>query len=741
MDRDDSVHSSGEMLPGQAAAEPEPDAQRIARLEQALTFLTTHDAITGLPGAGLLGKNLAQALADARQPGRGIALLSVSIDNLALVNETLGHAPGDEFLRMVAQRLARAIEPGDFLAREGGNEFSAILHGDPDGERASACCERIQASLADDIPVAHSQVRAEFSAGIALAPRFGCDARHLQRFAALARVRAREEGRNRSLFFAQSMSQRLAELDRAEAALGLALAREELQLIYEPVLDLRSGAICAVTACTYWNHPEFPLPHPERHGPLAEDSDLVAAYASWVLRRICRDMQTWDNDGLAPLKVALRLSPQQLRDTGLAPLIAARLGEAKIAPQRLAIEVDESALNQDPEAAARALASLHALGVGLALDEFGLGAASLSHLKQFPLDRIKIHHQLTGDVASGAADAALAGNVIAMVHTLGLQVGAANVETAAQCAFLRDHMCDQVQGSFFSPPVDAAEMGAMLAAGRALPAEMLRIRQRKRTLLLVDDEQNIVSSLKRLLRADGYQILSANSGQEGLEVLAANEVDVIVSDQRMPGMLGADFLRAAKDLYPHTIRIMLSGYTELQSVTDAVNEGAIYKFLTKPWEDALLRGHIADAFRLKEIDDDNERLHLALRTANHELATANRKMEELLQQKQRQITTDKVSLNVTQELLQYLPLPIIGLDDAGMVAFVNAAADTLFAAHGGILGDEAALVLPELFDGPDQARAHARIGGRSYDVQVHPMGSASESRGSLITISASEVQP
>ena len=740
MDRDDKAIGVREMLPGQAAP-AEPDAERIARLEQALTFLTTHDPVTGLPSATLFEKHLEQALAAARQPGRALALLSLSIDNLAQVNESLGHAPGDEFLRIVSQRLARCMQADDFLAREGGNEFSAVLHDDPEGERAGACCERIRAALAEDILVAHSQVAAEFSAGIALAPRFGCDPQHLQRFAALARVQARDEGRNHSVYFVQSMSQRLAELDRAEAALGHALAREELELIYEPVLDLRSGAICALSACTSWKHPDFPLPHPERHGPLAEDSDLTAAYCSWVLRRACRDMQAWEQDGLAPLPVALRLSAQQLRDTGLAALIAARLAEAKIAPQRLLLEVDESALVQDPEAAARALGAMRALGVGLTLDEFGLGAASLSHLKQFPLDRVKIHHKLTGDVASGAGDAALASNVIAMAHTLGLQVGAANIETEAQCEFLRDHMCDQVQGSFFSAPVGAAEIGAMLAAGRALPAAMLRIRQRKRTLLLVDDEQNIVSSLKRLLRADGYQILSANSGQEGLEVLAANEVDVIVSDQRMPGMLGADFLRAAKDLYPHTIRIMLSGYTELQSVTDAVNEGAIYKFLTKPWEDALLRGHIADAFRLKEIDDDNERLHLALRTANHELATANRKMEELLQQKQRQITTDKVSLNVTQELLQYLPLAIIGLDDAGMVAFVNAAADTLFAAHGGILGAEAAFVLPELFDGPEQARRSATIGARHYDVQVHPMGSASESRGSLITISASEAQP
>ena len=189
-----------------------------------------------------------------------------------------------------------------------------------------------------------------------------------------------------------------------------------------------------------------------------------------------------------------------------------------------------------------------------------------------------------------------------------------------------------------------------------------------RTLLLVDDEPNILASLKRLLRRDGYHILTANSGQEGLDVLAGHTVDVIVSDQRMPGMLGADFLRKAKLLCPQTIRIMLSGYTELQAVTDAVNEGAIFKFLTKPWEDHQLREHIAEAFRLKGIDDDNVRLNAQLRDANQALAAANAAMQALVRQQQHQISRDEVSLGIARELLQFLPLPVIGLDEDGMIA-------------------------------------------------------------------------
>ena len=255
-----------------------------------------------------------------------------------------------------------------------------------------------------------------------------------------------------------------------------------------------------------------------------------------------------------------------------------------------------------------------------------------------------------------------------------------------------------------------------------------------RTLLLVDDEPNILASLKRLLRRDAYHILTANSGQEGLDVLASHAVDVIVSDQRMPGMLGADFLRKAKLLCPQTIRIMLSGYTELQAVTDAVNEGAIFKFLTKPWDDHQLREHIAEAFRLKGIDDDNVRLNEQLREANLALAAANAAMQALVRQQQHQISRDEVSLGIARELLQFLPLPVIGLDDEGMIAFINAAAANLFERGAALLGNEAALVLPQLFDGQDTPRLVA-INGQPYVVAVHPMGLHSRSRGSLVTLS------
>jgi CheY-like chemotaxis protein len=334
--------------------------------------------------------------------------------------------------------------------------------------------------------------------------------------------------------------------------------------------------------------------------------------------------------------------------------------------------------------------------------------------------------------------AAFCSSMIAMGQQLGITVVADGVTDEAQCDLLRRHMCDQIQGSFFAAPMPPAALDTWLADLPALPAHLRRLHKPTRRLLLVDDEPNILAALKRLLRGDGYQISTAGDGPQGLAVLASQQIDVIVSDQRMPGMLGADFLRKAREIAPESIRIMLSGYTELQSVTDAVNEGAIYKFLSKPWDDEQLRAHIADAFSVKQNADDIQRLHLEVRSANQELAAANRRMEQMLEEKQRQIHRDEISLNVAHEVLQHLPLPVLGMDDTGMIAFANQAAQTLLHHSGALLGEPAAGVLPELGAAVPPHGLVVRIAGRCYAMQVYPMGSASDSRGSLVTLSATD---
>lgn len=695
-----------------------------------------YDELTGLPNRALFHDCLQQALLLAEQHNDKVALLCLGVDNFKFVNESLGHAAGDQLLTEVARRLRGCVHRQVPLARLGDDEFLVVLGGLRTSAEVTPVCENIFAALAPGMTLDGQYLHASTSIGIALYPQDGADSATLMRYADQARSRAREHGGAKYQFFAAEMNQRTLERIAMEAALRMCIARDELLLLYQPLVDLQSGEIASLEALVRWEHPSMGLVPAHQFIPLAEEAGLTGAIGAWVLKRACRDLRNWHAGGQNRLKVALNISPRQLSEPRFAHSVAAMLAEAGLAPSALTLEITEAALMQPGSAAE--VAELKAIGLSLTLDDFGTGSSSLSNLKRFPFDAVKIDSAFIRDVVSDVGDAALSKTIISMAHHLGMQVVAEGVETEAQCDFLRRNMCDLIQGFFFAPALSPAGIDALLAEGRALPGHLLRFQHPQRKLLLVDDEQNIVAALKRLLRPDNYQIHTANSGQQGLDLLALHPVDVIVSDQRMPGMLGADFLRKAKALYPDTIRIMLSGYTELQSVTDAVNEGAIYKFLTKPWEDELLRGHIAEAFRMKEIADDNERLNMEVRTANHELAAANRRMEQLLLEKQRQISRDEISLQVAREVLQHLPLPVIGLDDQGMIAFINGAAEQLFQHSGHLLGDEASRVLPELFAPAAASGAtlphQASVQGQQYAVVVHPMGEHSASRGSLITL-------
>ena len=716
------------------------DVSALARHQQTIRFLATHDEVTGLPNRHALDEKLQGALAQASKEGGALALLSLSIDQLDAINGQLGHDGGDAYLAALAMRLTACVGARDAVLRQGGSEFALLVGQINNPYQVHQLCSNVLDALAEPLDVAGMPKRPACNIGVALYPDDAVDAATLLRYSRLALVKARQQGHHTFELFSLELDLRMDARAELAVALREAIAQDQLELLYQPLADLRDGSIAAIEALVRWDHPLFGETSGPHFDALAEDAGLAGDVCAWAMARATQDLAGWNESGINPPRVALNAALAQVLDPQFAEQVAQALSATGVAPQQLCVEVTEAILVADPEAAGHTLGILKALGVCLTLDHFGTHDSSLSHLKSLPLDLVKIDNALIANIENAPEDAAMVTSLIAMSHNLGIAVAAHGVENEAQCDFLRRNMCDQIQGSIFSPPLSAADLAGLLGRGHALPAHLLRIQRQKRTLLLVDDEPNIVSSLKRLMRRDGYQILTANSGAEGLEVLAANAVDVIVSDQRMPGMIGADFLRAAKELYPDTIRIMLSGYTELQSVTDAVNEGAIYKFLTKPWDDEQLRGHITEAFRLKEIADENERLNLELRTANYDMALANRKMEELLRQKQQQISRGEVSLNVAREVLQNLPLPVIGLDDAGMVAFLNGAATALFRGGGALLGNEAPVVMPELFpDGWDSSLSHeALIEGRRYHVLSHPMGEQSQSRGSLITLSRCE---
>jgi CheY-like chemotaxis protein len=277
--------------------------------------------------------------------------------------------------------------------------------------------------------------------------------------------------------------------------------------------------------------------------------------------------------------------------------VRAALAMYKLPSRYLELELVESMMIGNFERVAGIMRALKALGIKLSLDDFGTGYSSLNYLRQFPIDTLKIDQTFVRDINTDAGAAGVCRAIITLGHQLGMSVLAEGVETAAQVGYLRRNECDLFQGYYFCKPVPA-EKALVILRNRYLAHEGVGQPVEQPTLLLVDDEENILNALVRMLRRDGYRILTATGAEDALDVLGRHDVQVVISDQRMPGVSGTELLSKVKDMYPHTVRMVLSGYTDLAAVTAAINQGSIYKFLTKPWNDEELRLQIRDAFRI-----------------------------------------------------------------------------------------------------------------------------------------------
>lgn len=371
---------------------------------------------------------------------------------------------------------------------------------------------------------------------------------------------------------------------------------DELRLHYQPQLSLHSGQIIGLEALVRWQHPTRGLLSPSHFITLAEECGLIIALGEWVMRTAVQQIRSWRNQGLTPVRVAVNLSAPHFRQKELPDTIEKLLFDADVTASLLELELTESVMMHDAQAAIQIVDRLKTLGIRISLDDFGTGYSSLAYLSRFAIDVIKIDQSFVADITNNPVNASIATATIAMAHKLGKTVIAEGVETKGQMVYLRRHECDEMQGYFFSRPVDAATISEMLRSSAGINLSLDQ-GEAQMTLLLVDDEPNILNALKRLLRREGYRILSAESAAQGLDLLATHRVHVIISDQRMPVMTGTEFLRRVKDLYPDTVRLILSGYSELESLTDAINKGAIYRYISKPWDDERLKMELTQAFR------------------------------------------------------------------------------------------------------------------------------------------------
>lgn len=565
------------------------------RYEAELEYSANHDLLTGLPNRALLQDRLLQSCQTSRRHGRSVAVLFIDLDGFKLVNDSLGHATGDILLMEVASRINRQIRPGDTLARLGGDEFVALLADLAREEDVVLVADRILAEINKVFVINGNEIYLSASIGISLSDGTLAEPSQLIQQADLAMYRAKALGHNTYQWFSKELDRAVGQQLSMRNRIQKALANQEFQLYYQPQIDGLSGKVLAIEALLRWPQVDGnSFITPAEFIPVAEDSGQIVPLSVWVFQQACLYNKQLQNRGFAELVVAVNVSSTHFQRADFVPTIEQVLRQSGMSAQFLELEITENVLFDHSELAIHKLVQLKSLGVRISIDDFGTGFSSLNYLKRLPINKIKVDRSFIQDIISDHHDAAITQGVINMAHLLGLRVIAEGVETEAQLAFLNKSLCDEYQGFYFARPMPASLLETFLDDFNHLPKAKEQTRQR--TILLLDDEQNILHALVRLLRKDEYQILCASNAEHAFELLAIHDVQVILSDQRMPLLNGTEFLKVVKELYPDTVRIVLSGYTDLKSVTDAINSGAIYKFITKPWNDIELRAEIQQAF-------------------------------------------------------------------------------------------------------------------------------------------------
>ena len=462
------------------------------RLRNTLAFkayrdrLEYFDPLTALPNRRLFLQELDNALARRGRHGNELALLQLNIDGFKRINESLGHHAGDEALRMFAARLQVVIRESDqvgmdrgslpagqgLVSRVGADEFTILLDDLHRAEDAGTVAQRIHKALAAPFQIAGIELYLNAAIGVAITPLDGDDSKTLFQHANIAVSQAKQRGRNAMAFYASKLDDSAREHLTIDSDLRHAAERGEFRLFYQPKFDLSTGRICGAEALIRWNHPTRGLLLPGRFVPVAEAGDLIVDIGVWVMGEACSQVKRWQRRGI-DVPVSVNISSVHLRDNQVLYDARRALLDSGVDPHLLTMELTESSLMRDPVSGGRVLAGLRALGVRVSLDDFGTGYSSLSHLKRMPLDELKIDKSFIDDVAGDVESAMIVKAIIAMAHTLRLQVVAEGVEQPAQAQFLRQSGCDAAQGFLYSVPLPAAEFEKLLAVhpGQPLGAE------------------------------------------------------------------------------------------------------------------------------------------------------------------------------------------------------------------------------------------------------------------------------
>ena len=440
------------------------DISQRKRSEEEVRQLAYYDTLTRLPNRFFFMEQLERAMATARRNESKLALLFCDLDNFKDVNDSLGHDQGDLLLQQIGSRMSSCIRRGDTLCRLGGDEFVLLLPAVQRNREATQVARKIMKSLLPVFDLEGHQVYTRASIGIAMYPDDGTDVQTLLKHADTAMYAAKGSGRNCYRFFSEDMNERARIRLRLESGLRQALAHQEFSLAWQPQYRLADGSLVGVEALLRWHHPELGEVAPAEFIPVAEDSGIIHEIGAWVLDSACAQARKWLDKGLHPLRIAVNLSTNQFLEPGIVQLVKDTLERTGLPAEMLELEITESVLMDDANAALATLRSLREDGVNLAIDDFGTGYSSLMYLKKLPVGRIKIAREFVKDIVTEHNDAAIARTVISMARSLDMQAIAEGVETREQAEFLRRLECPEVQGFLFCPPVSAEDFERRIQA-------------------------------------------------------------------------------------------------------------------------------------------------------------------------------------------------------------------------------------------------------------------------------------
>ena len=694
--------------------------RRLSASQGSVAARRTH----ALPDRDALDERIEHSLIRTNPADAGCALLLVELS--LPEGKRKDDAAADARLDEVAALLNDAMPDAGSPFRLSEKRLALLLDPAPKPTRVAEVARRVLKTIGDGLAARDN--RASCHIGVAMGPRDGASAQELTLAAgrALDRARLRSSADELS-FFAHAQDARFLYLRQMETDLAEAIAQQQFSLVYEPIVQLDTAYIIGFEALIRWTHPvRGPVP-PSEFIPVAEANGMIAKISEWVIDRALSQLAVFDRLSTQALRMFINISPSQFVHPGFVDTLRAQLSRYQVKPGRVELEITERTVTDNAPATQQAMRALRKLGISIAVDDFGTGYSNLYNLTQLPIDTLKIDMSLTHGVTHSTSAASVSRMICELGRTLELKVVVEGIETEGQLNHFRELSCPYGQGYLFSKAVEADEACALLRdvepLFRATPHD------RAPHLLLLDDDENILAALRRLLRREGYHIYTAKSPQEAFEILATHPIGVVLSDQRMPQMTGTEFLRQVKKLHPHTVRMVLSGFSEIKAVTDAVNEGAIWRFLSKPWDDVTLRDEIRLAFAE----------HKALRDAAEEHADALKsrvRLEGELSQRDQHLDLKAHALESARETLSMLPIPVLGIDPTLMVVMSNVEADRLFGGGTSLMGQFlSALFPPEV----EQALVgltpvEVQLSGRPYLLHVQALEGGAEFKGQLLCL-------